>query len=179
MNRRIVYLIGFMGCGKTTIGKRLAASLQWEFTDLDKRIEEHTGLSVKELFAAGGEAYFRSIEAENLRSLSFYTGTVVAAGGGTPCFTGNMEYMLNTGCTVYLKLTPSQLAARLNASSNKRPLIQNIAATELQNYIETKLAERSQWYEKAHIIADGFNINIQLLNKLIMSWFGNRYTHCP
>ncbi|MDR2887478.1 MAG: shikimate kinase [Bacteroidales bacterium] len=173
MKPRIVYLIGFMGCGKTTVGKRLANLLQWEFTDLDKRIEAQTGLTVEELFAAGGEEYFRKIEAETLLGLSFNTDTIVAAGGGTPCFTGNMEFMLSTGCTVYLKLTPSQLATRLNTSSNKRPLIQNITAKELQNYIETKLAERSQWYEKAHLTADGFNVNIQLLNKCILLWFGS------
>ena len=169
---RIVYLIGFMGCGKTTAGKKLAASLKWKFIDLDKEIEEKTGLTIDELFATKGEEYFREIEAATLRKLTFDSNCVVATGGGTPCFNDNMNFMLNNGYTIYLKLTPAQLAARLKVSGDKRPLIQNIKYEELPSYIEKKLAERSQWYEKSHLITNGFNINISIINKLIQSYFG-------
>ena len=171
MTPHIVYLIGFMGCGKTTVGKKLAASLKWKFIDLDKKIEEKTGHTVGELFATHGEEYFREIEAETLRGLIFDSNCIVAAGGGTPCYKYNMEFMLNTGYTIYLKLTPAQLAGRLNAAAGKRPLIQNIKDEELPNFIETKLAERERWYEKSHLIADGFNINISLISKNIQSYF--------
>ena len=167
----IVYLIGFMGCGKTTVGKKLAASLKWKFIDLDTKIEEKTGLTVGELFATRGEEYFREIEAETLRVLTFDSNCVVAAGGGTPCFKENMDFMLSAGYTIYLKLTPSQLAARLRDSAYKRPLIQNMQGKELLEYIETKLAERAKWYEKSHLITDGFDINISLINKQIRCYF--------
>jgi shikimate kinase len=151
MTHRIVYLIGFMGCGKTTAGKKLAASLKWKFIDLDKKIEEKTGLSIEELFTAKGEEYFREIEAETLRELTFDSNCVVSTGGGTPCFGSNMEFMLGNGYTIYLKLTPAQLAARLKNSLN-RPLLQNITEQELPDFVEKKLAERSMWYEKSHLL---------------------------
>jgi len=167
MQNYIVYLIGFMGCGKTTVGKKLAASLKWKFIDLDKKIEEKTGLTVGELFATRGEEYFREIEATTLRELTFDSNCVVAVGGGTPCFKENIDFMLSNGYTIYLKLTPAQLASRLKDSADKRPLIQNTQGKELLDFIETKLAERSKWYEKSHLIADGFDINIPLINRQI------------
>ena len=171
MQRQIVYLVGFMGCGKTTAGKKLAASLKWNFIDLDKQIEQKTGFKIGELFTAKGEEYFREIEAETLRELTFDSNCVVSTGGGTPCFGSNMEFMLGNGYTIYLKLTPAQLAARLKNSLN-RPLLQNITEQELPAFIESKLAERLKWYEKSHLVADGFNVNILLINKHIRAYFG-------
>ena len=167
----IVYLIGFMGCGKTTVGKKLAASLKWKFIDLDNKIEEKTGLTVGELFATRGEEYFREIEATTLRELTFDSNCVVAVGGGTPCFKENMDFMLNNGYTIYLKLTPAQLASRLKVSEEERPLLQNIQEENLTDFIETKLAERSKWYEKSHLIIDGFDVNMPLINKQIVGYF--------
>ena len=166
-----VYLIGFMGCGKTTVGKKLAASLKWKFVDLDKIIKEKTGVAIDKLFATKGEEYFREIEAVTLRELTFDSNCIVATGGGTPCFKENMDFMLNNGYTIYLKLTPPQLAARLETAASKRPLIQNIQKEELLDYIETKLAERSKWYEKSHLTVDGFNIDMPLINRLIQARF--------
>ena len=168
----IVYLLGFMGCGKTTVGKKLAASLKWKFIDLDEKIEAKTGLTITELFSTKGEDFFREIEAATLRELTFDSSCVVAVGGGTPCFKGNMDFMLNNGYTIYLKLTPAQLAARLKVSTDERPLIRNIKDEELPAFIETKLAERLQWYEKAHLAIDGFNINMSLVNREILCYFG-------
>ena len=160
----IIYLVGFMGCGKTTVGKKLAASLKWKFVDLDKKIKEKTGVAINELFATKGEEYFREIEATTLRELTIDSNCVVATGGGTPCFKENMDFMLNNGYTIYLKLTPPQLAGRLKTSIDIRPLIRDIQGEELLKYIETKLAERSKWYEKSHLIIDGFNIDMPLIN---------------
>jgi len=171
MQNYVVYLIGFMGCGKTTVGKKLAASLKWKFIDLDKKIEEKTGLTVGELFATRGEEYFREIEATTLRELTFDSNCVVAVGGGTPCFKENMDFMLNNGYTIYLKLTPAQLASRLKVSEEERPLLQNIQEENLTDFIETKLAERSKWYEKSHLIIDGFDVNMPLINKQIVGYF--------
>ena len=167
----IVYLVGFMGCGKTTAGKKLAASLNWSFIDLDKKIEEETGLTINELFSTHGEDYFREVEARTLRSLQFNSNHVIATGGGTPCFKNNMEYMNSVGCTVYLKLTPSQLAARLKPALDERPLIQNIGKEELLHFIETRLEERSVWYEKSQFTTNGFGVDIPLINRQVLSHF--------
>jgi len=173
----IVYLVGFMGCGKTTIGKKLAASLNWEFIDLDRKIEEKTGLTINELFAIHGEEYFREIEAATLRGLSFDANCVVATGGGTPCFKGNMNFMFDNGYTIYFKLTPMQLAGRLKASVDGRPLIQNIEGIDRLDFIEKKLAKRSKWYEKSHLVITGLKVNISLINKRILSYFDSYFVY--
>ena len=167
----IVYLIGFMGCGKTTVGKKLAASLKWKFIDLDEKIEEKTELTISDIFATLGEEYFREIEAATLRELTFNSNCVVAVGGGTPCFKENMNFMFDTGYTIYLKLTPMQLAGRLKVSVDNRPLIQNVKGMELLDFIGTKLTKRSKWYKKSHLTINGFRVNIPLVTKRILSYF--------
>ena len=109
-----IYIIGFMGSGKSTAGKKLASLMGWTFVDLDKKIEEFAGKSIPEIFAQDGETSFREIEAKILRSLNSLKNTVISTGGGTPCYSDNMEYMLDTGLTLYLKLTPGQLKSRLS-----------------------------------------------------------------
>src|SRR5664279_2631025 len=95
----IVYIIGFMGSGKSTAGKKLASLLGWSFIDFDKRIEEHTGKPISEIFSQHGENYFRNLETEILKNLKAETDTVISTGGGTPCYGDNMDYMLETGLT--------------------------------------------------------------------------------
>ena len=112
-----------MGSGKSTAGKKLAASLGWAFVDLDKKIEQSTGKTIKEIFAESGEAHFRELEAEMLKTMQTYNNTVISAGGGTPCHGNNMDFMLESGVTVYLKLTPGQLKSRLAGSLQERPLL--------------------------------------------------------
>ncbi|MCJ7616788.1 MAG: shikimate kinase, partial [Desulfobacterales bacterium] len=123
LKNNIVYIIGFMGSGKSTAGKKLASHLGWSFIDLDRRIEEHTGKSIPELFSKYGEDYFRDVEANVLKRLKSQTNTIISAGGGTPCHGDNMDFMLETGLTVYLKLTSVQLKYRLSESKGERPLI--------------------------------------------------------
>src|SRR5665647_886628 len=106
IRNHLVYIIGFMGSGKTTAGKKLAAALGWSFIDLDKKIEEHTGKIIPDIFSQNGEVWFRNVEAEVLRSLNELTNTVISTGGGAPCHDDNMDYMLETGFTVYIKLNP-------------------------------------------------------------------------
>ena len=119
----IIYIIGFMGSGKTTAGKKLASLLGWSFIDLDKRIEEYTGKTIPEIFSQNGEDYFRIIETQLLRNLKSCTKTVISTGGGTPCYIDNMDFMIETGLTIYLKLTPAELKSRLSQSKGERPLI--------------------------------------------------------
>jgi shikimate kinase len=158
-----------MGSGKTTAGKKLAASLGWSFIDLDRKIEEHAGMTIPEIFSRYGEDHFRKIESELLMAISPDSNTVVATGGGVPCYNDNMKFMLSTGLTIYLKLTAAQLANRLEGSSDERPLIKNIQGEELLQYIGKKLSERSEWYQKSHIIQNGFDLDINDLHFLIKS----------
>jgi len=162
-----VYLIGFMGSGKTTAGKRLASHLGWSFIDLDRRIEEHTGMTIPELFSKYGEAYFRNTESEVLKGLEYQTDTVISTGGGTPCYGDNMNYMLETGLTIYLKLTPHQLKRRLAESKVERPLIKGLKNEGLLSFIEEKLALREKWYNRAEITLEGMSLNISTLRSFI------------
>jgi shikimate kinase len=167
--RNIVYLIGFMGSGKTTAGKRLATSMGWDFMDLDRKIEESAGKTIPGIFSQDGEEAFRKKESEVLKSILPATGTIISTGGGTPCHGDNMEFMLNNGITVYLKMTPGQLAHRLMESSGDRPLIKNIPDEELPEYIEKILATREKWYMQAEIIIQGINLDINKLQLSIKS----------
>jgi len=166
---KAIYIIGFMGSGKTTTGKKLAAAMDWSFIDLDKKIEENTGMTIPEIFTEKGEDYFRILEAEQLRNLQFQPYTVISTGGGTPCNGDNMDYMVETGLTLYLKMTPEQLRSRLENSKGERPLIKNLQQSELIDFIEKKLAFREKWYNRAEIIVEGIDLNINKLHSLVES----------
>jgi shikimate kinase len=166
---RRVYIIGFMGSGKSTAGRKLAAALGWHFIDLDKEIELKEGKSIKDIFSGRGETYFRKLESETLKSLMLSCDSVISAGGGTPCWGVNMEFMLRTGTVVYLKMTPGELKSRLEGGAAKRPLIREIRPTELLKYITGKLAEREEYYLRAQIIVDGIDFNIKMLADRINS----------
>ena len=157
-----------MGSGKSTAGKKLAAALGWSFIDLDKRIEEHTGKTVPDLFSQFGEEYFRNIEAEILRSLKDKKNTVVSTGGGTPCYGNNMDYILKTGLVIYLKLSPQQLYSRLSGSKTIRPLIKDLNAVQLLGFIEEKLVIREKWYNKANLTVVGVDLDINSLKSLVI-----------
>jgi shikimate kinase len=167
--KHIIYIIGFMGSGKSTIGKKLAASMGWNFIDLDRKIEEIEGMAIPDIFSRDGEEHFRMIEARVLKSMGSLTDTVISTGGGAPCHGDNMDFMLKTGLTIYLKLTPGQLTTRLLESSGERPLIKNVPDDKLREFIEKKLAQREKWYNMAGIIAEGINLNMSLLRSLIHS----------
>lgn len=158
-----IYIIGFMGSGKTTLGKKLAAGLQWSFIDLDKEIEDKAGKTINEIFSDSGEEFFRKLESGTLRNLDIQKDTVISVGGGAPCFSNNMDFMNKTGIVVYLRLTPGQLKSRLSRESYKRPLLKDITKNNLHQYIEEKLSERENIYNKASIIINGMNLNINAL----------------
>ena len=165
----LVYIIGFMGSGKSTAGRKLASVLGWNFIDLDRKIEERAGKTIPQIFSQEGEGHFRMIETEILRSMKPLTETIISTGGGTPCHGDNMDFMLETGLTVYLKMTPGQLANRLLESSGERPLIKNIPDDHLLDFIEKKLASREKWYSRAKVIIEGINLDISLLTSIIRS----------
>jgi shikimate kinase len=163
----VIYLIGFMGSGKSTAGRRLAASLSYKFIDLDRKIEEKAGKTIPQIFSQDGEEIFRNIESEVLRNLDVSASCVVSTGGGTPCHGKNMDYMISSGLTVYLRMTPGQLARRLTDSSAERPLLKNVSGEALPSFIREKLEIREKWYNRADIIIEGKDLDINYLKSLI------------
>jgi shikimate kinase len=162
-----IFLIGFMGSGKSTRGRKLASHLGWSFIDLDEKIENLAGMRIPDIFSTKGEAYFRRIESEALHETATESRTVIATGGGAPCSGDNMDFMLANGLTVYLKMTPSILLARLAKSPEKRPLLKDVDKRELHGFITKKLEEREKWYSMAEITADGSETDIPYLYSLI------------
>lgn len=144
-----IFLIGYMGSGKTTLGKGLAARCDINFIDLDDYIEEKAGMTIKEIFATKGEAAFRLLERETLQEVSKFGNTVVACGGGTPCFAGNMELMNSNGITVLLLTSHARLLERLKRGRHKRPLIANLDDEQLNKFIAEQLEKRMAHYSKA------------------------------
>jgi len=162
-----IFLLGFMGSGKSTTGKKLASHLNWSFIDLDEKIEQTTGMEIRDIFSEKGEAFFRKIESDTLKGMASESNAVISTGGGTPCFGDNMDFMLRTGLTVYLRMTPARLKSRLAGTSEHRPLLKDIGKDGLQEYITAKLAEREKWYSRAEIIVDGFNTDFSALYTLV------------
>ena len=151
--KRII-LIGYMGAGKTTLGKSLARHLGLEFIDLDWYIENRFHQSVSQLFATRGEEGFRKIEQNMLHEVAEFEDVVISAGGGTPCFSDNMEYMNQQGLTVYLKATPEILRTHLRMGKQKRPLIAQKNDEELDIFIRESLDKRESYYNQARLIFD-------------------------
>jgi shikimate kinase len=140
-----------MGAGKSYLGKELARLLGFAFADLDEVIEASAGMSVATIFEELGEAAFRELEAACLRGFSEQEQTVVATGGGTPCFHQNLDWMNEHGITVYFFANPNLLASRLEAEKDKRPLLARLRPGELEAFIERKLEERAIYYGMCHL----------------------------
>lgn len=148
----LVFLIGFMGSGKSFIGKKIAEQMNYNFVDLDTYIVENEQLTISEIFEKYGESVFRSKENTHLKSLFSLKNTIVATGGGTPYFFDNMNLMCKNGITIYLYVKNEILFSRLKNEREKRPLIAGISDEELMNTIKIKIAERSANYENAEAI---------------------------
>lgn len=144
-----IFLIGFMGCGKSYRGHQWAQGLNLEFIDMDARIEWEEGLTAEQIFTEKGEPYFRQKETEILQILIHQENILVACGGGTPCFNDNMSLMNEHGTTVYLRSSPEKLYERLIHERHKRPLIKGLTETELLFYIKEKIEEREFYYMQA------------------------------
>ncbi len=144
-----IYLVGFMGSGKSTAGKRLARYAGLQFVDLDKYIEERYCRSVALIFSLEGEEVFRLKERKALEEVSEFNDVVVATGGGTPCFFDNMDLMNRTGFTLFFDPDARSLTARLSVSKTVRPLIQGKSPQELARYVAETLEKRRPYYVKA------------------------------
>ena len=149
-----IYLIGFMGCGKSYLGKLLAEHLEYSFVDMDAYLEAEEGKTISEIFKEGGEGVFRKLERDYLTASGDFEKTVIATGGGCPCFYDNMEWMDISGQTIYLKTPTAILVDRLQQETAHRPLLAGKSKQELSIFIDGKLQERAPYYEQAQIIFD-------------------------
>ena len=154
MNR--IFLVGYMGSGKSAMGRLLAKRLGYSFVDLDHYIEGKYHKTIAQLFQEEGESAFREKEKLCLREVGEFENTVIATGGGAPCFFDSMEYMNQQGVTIYLKLSPGQLVTRLlKDKAGVRPLLTNKTPEELLDFITTMLQKRTVYYEKSRHVIQG------------------------
>lgn len=144
-----IYLIGYMGCGKSTLGRRLSVHVGLQFVDMDHYIEERNYKTIPQIFAEEGEAEFRNKERKALEELSEFTDIVIATGGGAPCFFDNINMMNQTGKTIYMNIDPEILADRLMNSKTERPLIKGKSRDELVAFIDDTLRKRDVFYKQA------------------------------
>ncbi|AHW59935.1 shikimate kinase [Draconibacterium orientale] len=144
-----VYLIGYMGCGKSRMGRHLSEHMGLQFIDMDDYIEERNCKTVPQLFADYGEDGFRQRERKALEELAEFTDVIIATGGGAPCFFDNIDLMNKTGKTVFLNIDPAILADRLMNSKTERPLIKGKSREELVAFIDETLKKRKQFYSQA------------------------------
>lgn len=152
-----ILIIGYMGAGKTTLGKVLAKDLGLQFYDLDWYIEGRMRKTVAQIFAERGEEGFRTIERNMLHEVAEFEDVVISCGGGTPCFYDNMQYMNAQGDTVYLKADPEVLYAHLRMGKVERPLLKDKTPEEMLAFIRRQLAAREQYYAQA---AHVFDVNV-------------------
>ncbi len=149
-----IFLIGYMGAGKTTVGRKLAKELDLSFIDLDLYIEGRYHRSIRQLFAERGEEGFRDIERRLLHEVAAFEDVLVSTGGGTPCFFDNMSFMNEAGTTIYLKVSVDELANRLEVCKQTRPVLQNRSGEELKSFVQESLDSRRPFYDQAKVIFD-------------------------
>lgn len=165
-----IFLIGLMGVGKTHWGLRLAQQLQFSFIDLDDEIiRAESGRSISDIFEKEGESYFRKLESEALQKLvALDQSFVLACGGGTPCFSNNMELMNAAGLTIWMQADASELAPRLWKEREKRPMLKDLEADRLIEFIDQKLAERTKYYQQAErVVRESELTEDKLLKQLL------------
>lgn len=148
---RNIFLMGYMGCGKSTVGQLLASGLNRRFVDLDVFIEERARKSVSEIFAQDGEPFFRTLEKELLAELASAENQVVAVGGGTPVDPGNLRVMQSSGISVYLELPVAELIKRLQSDLEKRPLLAGMDNEELEVFVTGHFQQRESVYRRAEL----------------------------
>lgn len=168
----LIFLLGFMGSGKSHCGKKIAAQMNLPFMDLDEEIEKTEKKSISTIFTEKGEIEFRKIESDVLRTIvnkhvldKNGIGAVVACGGGTPCFYDNMDYMNQNGLTVWLNPPVQVLANRLKKEQDHRPLVAGLSEDQLEKFITYKLKEREGFYNKAMLQMNNSECSIDLIEK--------------
>jgi shikimate kinase len=162
-----IFFVGFMGCGKTTWSRKLAAHLGYTFIDLDQILEEKAGMTIAEYFSSFGENTFRKLESSILKETDYPENAVISTGGGLPCFFDNMQWMNANGKTLYMQLTPKTLAERLDKGKAERPLLHGKHGDELIAFIAEKLAEREEYYMQATHIINALDLTTERLTDAV------------
>lgn len=159
-----IFLIGFMGSGKSTLGRMLAEQLGVKFIDLDEWIESTAGMKIRDIFTRKGETFFRKLEAVRLREvIASEENMVLACGGGTPCYFDNISFINNAGISIWLNTAKEVMADRLLAEAAERPLVSSLPKEKLHEFIEDKLEQRLAYYGQAKIIIDPAHMSVEAL----------------
>jgi shikimate kinase len=166
-----IYLVGFMGVGKTTVGKKLARQLGYRFVDLDDFFEEKFKIEIHQFFDKYDEPLFRKLEHDRLKKTFEMEAVVVATGGGTPCHYHGIEEINRYGLSVFLRMPPPAIAQRLLHARRQRPLVTGKSGEVLTKFIEEKLAERLICYQKADIQVNAMQVDIVALAEKIRGDF--------
>lgn len=149
----MIYLLGMPGCGKTTLGEKLSERLDLNFVDLDSYIEDKAGMSIPQIFSSLGESKFRALEKQAVLDSTLWKDTVVACGGGAPCFYDNIDLMNKAGKTIYINVSAEELHRRLlEGGQSKRPLLKDKTAHDLFVEIQQKKATRDAFYLRSQVI---------------------------
>lgn len=164
-----IFLIGFMGSGKSTLGSRLAHRIGYDFVDMDHLIEETAGMTIPGIFEEHGETVFRKWERDILQELCRRERIVISTGGGAPCHGDMISVMNANGDTIYLKMSPSALRDRLVHAKTRRPLIEGKSWPELLDYISSTLEKREEFYNQARFTVDGVHLHIDTLITILRS----------
>lgn len=163
----IIFLVGFMGSGKSTVGQGLARRLGYSFIDMDARIEGEHGMTINEIFEKLGEKAFREMESNLLKEMVSLRDAVISTGGGLPCTGNNMDLINRKGVSIYLRMEPEALLNRLSRGKSRRPLIRHLSRQELETFIREKLGEREPVYLRAHHTISGLNFNMDELLEIL------------
>jgi len=169
-----IYIVGYMGSGKSSIGKKLAARLGYLFIDLDTRIEEQQNKTIVELFSEKGEEEFRTFERIALHETFYLDNLVVSTGGGTPIFFDNIDLMIKNGLCIYLQADIDVLISRLIPNQNIRPLIAHLSKEDLQKFIQEQLNIREPYYLKAQLYIEAKGLTPAILHKKVLNWIENK-----
>lgn len=163
-----IFIVGYMGVGKTTIGQKLADNMELNHIDTDKLIVESYGQSVSDIFASKGEQFFRQKEREILRQLLTAENTVISLGGGTPCFFDNMDMISSNGIVIFLRMRTENILFRLLSEKENRPLVANKTGSELRDFVTVSLRDRMKYYGQAHFMIDVDNKKVeQIIEEII------------
>ncbi len=161
-----VFVVGYMGAGKSTTGKKIASRLGMEFMDLDEYITLQEGMTPAEIIRKMREGYFREIEYRYLKVTSLYTDTLVSVGGGAPCYKDAMDWMLANGIVIYLEASPELVFSRVSQAKTDRPMLRDLEGDALLAHIKKQMAERIPYYKKAHLIVDAASVNAEKLDDI-------------
>jgi shikimate kinase len=171
-----IFIVGFMGCGKSYLGQLWAAENKLSFYDLDKLIEEEVGMPITTIFEKNGETFFRETESKLLKKTSSLHNCIIACGGGTACFFDNMEWMKNNGTVVFLNETIDKILSNIENDKQVRPLMLNLSLESKKQFIEQKLEERMPFYKQSHLTLLSENLHKNAF-VLIQYFIDNNHTN--